>query len=639
MQSNLKPNKPVQQDTSAVLKRVRKRVYRQALLAGMLIILTVVIMFAVTSAWYTNIVQSSGLVFETSVWGFEGTVFVSEGGIKAAPGDEGIIELVAENESSELTAVSLNVSKAQMDEMMRKRIFFYIDTSKVRNNETMERIYLSNQDSYTYLLFSNQSLLLTETIHNDALLKWHWVYDVLGYYVQGTFVDGTMMVSEYLRPIEYEFDEARTTFTGGNGQLATIDGSKTAGQFLRELSAKDGYAGIIDISKAETTYDGRIYYPVAVNEATGEGVWAYLCTYSEIMTNTREDTTLGQQAGQGILPVYTATLTIAAQNSNYEAVQVSTSAALIDQINQALYSGTKAIIQLGGDVTLTQPLVIGNSMSQQVMVDLNGNTLTVDSGTYAEKAAGIQVSEGSALTLMNGTLTGTSRGYALSCSAAEIALSNVSITGVETALDVRDNKAVGTGDSKIRLEGCLINCSEEGIYLSGNGSDSAQTTQLIIENTTIDSGYIGVMGNGSNNQAGTDIQIICSVVKGYWAGVYHPQADSVLVISEGSSVSGYTGLTVKGGSVQILDSSIAGTGAQNTPTSAPMSGFNDTGDAIYIESNYGTEILVEIRGNSIVDSTYAQALRIFPNSSNVKVSIYGGTFSSDVSEYRMNDAS
>ena len=46
---------------------------------------------------------------------------------------------------------------------------------------------------------------------------------------------------------------------------------------------------------------------------------------------------------------------------------------------------------------------------------------------------------------------------------------------------------------------------------------------LIVENSTIDSDYIGIMGNGNatvgSGQWGTDIQIINSAVQGKWAGV------------------------------------------------------------------------------------------------------------------------
>lgn len=630
---NRKLNDPNQQTSSSVLKKVRKSVYKQALLAGLLIILTVVILFAVTAAWYTNIIQSSGLVFEASVWGFTGDVTLHDEVISAAPGDEGVVALTAESDSDEITAVSVNVSKAQMKEAIQQRLFFYVDTSKTRNNETMERIYLGNQDSYTYLLFSHATLMLTESVHNDALLKWQWVYDVLGYYVQGTWDGTSMTVTEYLRPIEYNYDDSVTTFDS-NGNLKTIDGTLTAGEFLYQLTQTDGYDGAILPTQAPNSGG---YYPISVDE-NGNGVWAYLCTYSEIMLNTIYDTELGEAARDAVNSAtepetYVAKVTLSAQNSNMEAIQVNTPTALVAELTEALDSSNKTVIQLGSSMTLSDPLLIGNnSQTQQVMLDLNGNTLTIDSGSYSDKAAGIQVGEGSSLTLVNGDLAGTGDGFAIDGAGAEITLSNVNISKVECALYVRDSEATSglNADAKVRLIGCNIECSEEGIYLSGNGTNSAQTTQLVVENTTINSGYIGVMSNGSENQAGTDIQIINSIINGKWAGVYHPQTNSTLTISNGSVISGYTGLALKGGTTNIIGSTIAGTGAQQEPTNLSLSGFCDTGDGIYIESNYGHEIILDISGTSSVTSTHGYALQVYPTTDNVHVAVHSGTFSTDL---------
>ena len=631
MRMNQKPNNSVQPTPSTALNRVRKSVYKQAMLAGLLIILTVAILFAMTAAWYTNVVQSSGLMMEASAWGFDGRVTLTGGSILAAPGEGGVVELTARSNSEKMTEVGVSVSKSAMDENIRKRIFFYVDTSAVRNGETMDRIYLNDRSSYTYTMFSQGTLMLTEEVHNDALLRWEWVYDVLGYYVQGSWNGSSMTVSEYLRPIEYKFDEALTTFDA-SGNLLTVDGGITAEEFLLDISRKDGYAGEISAPSNEGGY-----YPVAVDE-NGVGVWAYLCTYSDIMLNTDYDTRLGQAAAGGEnaegLPLsYQATLTITAQNSSIEATQISTPAALRLQLTEALDSGEKAVLRLENDIALDSALTIGGAeQTQQVMLDLNGHTLTTVSGTYADKAAGIQVGEGSRLTMMNGTLAGTGKGFALNGAGAEITLSGVTIADVETALYVRDYEAAGTGDAKIRLHDCNIDCSEEGIYLSGNGADSPQTTQLLVENTTINSGYIGIMSNGSDNQAGIDIQIINSEVTGMWAGVYQPQSEGSLCIS-GSTLTGYTGLALKGGTTRIMDSTVIGTGKEQEPVTAGMSGFNDTGDGVYIESNYDGEIRLEISGDSVIRSEQALALRIFPRTDNVSVAIHGGRFSSDVSDH------
>ena len=76
---------------SSALVRAKRHIFWQAGLAVTTIFLTIVIVFAMTAAWYTNIVQTSGLVFEAEAWGFDGQIVVNEEAIKAAPGDEGQI--------------------------------------------------------------------------------------------------------------------------------------------------------------------------------------------------------------------------------------------------------------------------------------------------------------------------------------------------------------------------------------------------------------------------------------------------------------------------------------------------------------------------------------------------------------------
>ena len=79
---------------SAVLKKAKQNIYWQAALAMMTIVLTLVIIFAMSAAWYTNIVQTNGLLIRAESWGFDGDIKVNSTAITAAPGDEGLIHLV-----------------------------------------------------------------------------------------------------------------------------------------------------------------------------------------------------------------------------------------------------------------------------------------------------------------------------------------------------------------------------------------------------------------------------------------------------------------------------------------------------------------------------------------------------------------
>lgn len=636
---------------------VQKNIYRQAALAGLTVVLTIVILFAMTSAWYTNIVQTSGLVFEAESWGFDGEIIVNDTPITAAPGDTGLVHLEVQNTSDSISAISVNVSKAGMLEEMQKRLFFYVDTHMTRDGETMDRVYLNNYEGYTYTIFSNGRLTLTEQINNAPQLKWQWVYDVLGYYVLAqpqdvtvatTATDGTtteettvqkMIIKEYLRPIEYDFDEATTTVTNENNQLVvtldTVDGKTDPYTYLWNLSKTDGYDG--EIQKDKQLDNG--FYPVDVDE-NGYGVYAYLCSYSEIELATKYDTKLGELAYQKAknpntltetetaMLSHTATLTISAQKNETTAINVNTLKAL----SRAISQGDADVIQLSSDITIPADGTLTIPKNTRVMVDLNGHTITSQDDTA------IKAEPGSSLTMINGTLTGTEstgKTYGISTTGAEVVMSQVTVSDFQYGIYMGDNEGSNELDSRVHMVGCTVNAETCAVFISGNGVLSDQKTQLIIENSELTSDNIVISGNGDtsgNGRWGTDIQITNSTITGnstkLSAGIYQPQQNSTLMVHS-STVSGYTGIAIKGGSVSIVDSKINGTGTTHNTPAFGGSGFSDTGDAVYIETNYDYEILLEISGSSTLTKKAAdsRSLRVYKeDATNVAVKIYSGTF-------------
>lgn len=632
------------------LFRMRKRVAMQAGLAVLTVVLTIVIVFAMSAAWYTNIVHTNGLTFQVEAWGFDGKIDAEDVTIVAGPGDDGLICLEAESDSDSISSLSVSISKAQMDKKMQQRLFFYADTTMVRNEETMERVYLNTQESYTYTLFSQGKLTLNETLHNDTQLKWMWVYDVLGYYVQGNYLSNSddIVITEYLRPIEYDYDASTwdtVTTSDENGNvvsvtkvLKTVDGKTTPEEFLQQLFKTDGYEG-----NALKTPTATGYYPVDVDEY-GNGVYAYLCSYTEIEQATQYDTDLGELAKKAAgdetveLPTYKAILTVSAQKNKNNVLNVTTLAGL----QAAIESGAADVIELTEDITVGSGETLVVSADTEAMIDLGGCTLTNASGSP------ITVKEGGSLTMINGAVTAAvekDSGYAFYAEGGDLVLSNVDITGYEAALRVTDSADTNVAalDSTIRVVDCDWKTTETAVLIYGNGSDSAQATRLIIEDSTIVSQTeYGICGNGSTGNEGTDIQIInstiTSVTDAVYAGIFHPQKNSTLTIYN-STVSGYTGLVIKGGDVSIVASTINGCGAKNS-AGFFGSGFADTGDAVYIETNYDYDIRLEISnamvtdtaGNeakrvSLLNSTYGYSLQVYEaDAENVTVKLCGGVF-------------
>lgn len=621
-------NKKAPQSANAVaLKKAKKNIVWQAGLALVTIVLTIVLVFAMTSAWYTNIVQTSGLTFEAEAWGFDGTITVNEAPIVAGPGDDGVIGLEVASNSETITAVGIQVSKARMSPEMQNRLYFYVDTQQTRNDETMSRVYLNNQDSYIYTLFGLGNLTLTETVHNDAQLKWHWVYDVLGYYVYGVETeDGSVQISEYLRPIEYDYDQATTMLIDDETglpmmEIKTVDGVTTPEEFLVALSETDGYPGTIDVTqKLESGY-----YPVEV-KTEGEsryGVYAYLCTYAEIELATRIDTALGKAAAEGTALQQRVDLTISAQKNKNSTINVTSLAGL----NEAIAEGQADVIQLSNNITVPEDASLTIQKDQKIMLDLNGNTVVCEHPTAA-----IRVDEGGSLTMMNGSVEAAPQVNAKNgvwAVGAEVVMSNVIFNGFDYGVRIADDEGEAARDSRIHLINCALDGSTAAVFVKGNGTESLQETQLVVEGCTLTSDSYCISGSGNAPADGTDIQIINSTLIGnpdaYSAGIYHPQRDGRLTIYN-SQITAYTAVAIKGGTVDIYGGTITGTGAAQEPT-AQKSGYSDTGDGIYIEANYGHDIVLTIDGDSVIKSENGKSLQVFePDAPNVTVRIISGVF-------------
>ena len=666
-------NDSAESSVSPELIKAQKNILMKAALAFLTIVLTIVILFAMTSAWYTNIVHTSGLVFEVESWGFSGEITVEQGPILAGPGDSGIIGLSMDGTAGEILDVSIGVSKEAMlnsigisgqestadTDAMKKRFFFYVDKPGIKNGEQVDRFYINSTEDYTYTVFSEGSIRISEDFSNVPELKWQWVYDVLGYYVRANDDgNGTFIVQEYLRPIEYDFDSATftevATVVEADGEeitipkkvIETIEGVPTE-VFLEEFSKNDGYAGeIIVIPEAgETatdtveTADGKKYYKVA------EGIYAYLCDYQEIESATEFDTVLGRLAGSkneeniGALR-FPATVNISVQNrEEQETVEVGTLSA------DVISGNSGKVIKLANDVALTESLVIPENAN--VEIDLNGKTISFPG--ISSKECAIEVPEGSSLLMLNGKVenenSAKKTGRGILASGAEVTLSGVEINGFDYGLRVTDNAATNKTDSVIRLYNCKTDAGTCGIYILGNGEASEQKTQLIIEKSELKAEGFVICGGGNPDSRGTDIRIINSILEGTgmdgWSvGIYQPQKDGETVIYK-STITARTGIALKAGVVEIIDSQIYGTGPYGDPGYA-VSGSKDTGDAVYIEANYGHPISLVIKGNSVLTANVEKclALRVYEEDApNVTVEIISGTFSSEVLENWVADGS
>ena len=603
------------------LRLLRKKVVVQALIAIQTVIITIALIFGMSAAWYTNVLQTSGLQFEAASWGFTGEVTVTNEPIEAAPGDDGVIGLSVTNQGEDMVDVAVHVSKEQMAEPMSQRLYFYVDTVDSRNGELMERVYINTRDSYTYSVLSYGELVLSKERSNDVFLKWQWVYDVLGYYFLGTVTETSSAedtkvvvqdVEDYLRPVEYDLDKA----VFEEGLLESVDGL-TVEEFVDQLAATDGYEN----DPVPTDMPG--YYMIDVDE-DGYGIWMYLCDWAQIQQATLYDSKLGENAANAIdqgtaREKYVARLTVVGQMTQAEYMDVTTVEQLVEQLN------TGAMLQLQQNLVLDEPITVGNGAKS--VLDLNGHTIT-----GPENSELMKLTDSANVTIINGKIIAQDATKdVISVSGSNLTMHNVSISGDgDDAVDISDEN--GMDDSCVRLFGCEIDVEGCAVYLRGNGDKSRTKTQLIIEKCTLKSNYITIMGNGTDDYWGTDIQIYQTTLEGKYAAIYQPQSDSLTRLTE-SKATGMCGIVIKGGDLDIVSGTIQGTGESKEPQ-IEGSGYTDTGDAVYVDCGYSVPIRVTISGNSEVISDKAYPIRVFePYGDYGSVIITGGTFSSDVSGF------
>lgn len=250
--------------------------------------------------------------------------------------------------------------------------------------------------------------------------------------------------------------------------------------------------------------------------------------------------------------------------------------------------GSPATIELLDDVDEGQMKFVKQGVD--ITIDLAGHTYTADAG----EAVHINAADVT-LTLKNGTITNsTASGYSDGLYAFEKS-NNLNLT----------------------LDGVTLSSRTQTLAVQGLTSNS---------NVTI-----------RNSELSSAEEL----------GIYYPPKSGTLTI-EDSTITGTTGIVLKGSALVVKgDTTIRGTGENKVPDdyytgTIGGAGFNDTGDALYVESGYNDRsIVVDVQGGTFT-SDKAYAVRFFQKEGEQTtyertIEISGGTFSSDVSEFLTDD--
>lgn len=274
---------------------------------GLAVLMIGAILFALTSAWYTNTIQANEITLKTAKWNFDGTITLdgeNNGTLGLGdlyPGDTRPLPVTIVNQDTRGVNVRVEADKSKMESPeMQQRLYLYVE--KTDENGVTTRHYINSLSGYLYTVAAKQTLRITDAgltpseneKQDKNTLHLQWVYDMTGYFLLGMVTENNNTITvagktadtqpEYLMPVTYDLDRAQF---GTDGKLSSVseyqETTKTYATtdrrnylmllFEQYISEYNSNAKPYD---DKTTISHGNYYAVDIDEETGYGVWLYL---------------------------------------------------------------------------------------------------------------------------------------------------------------------------------------------------------------------------------------------------------------------------------------------------------------------------------------------------------------------------
>lgn len=332
-----------------------------------------------------------------------------------------------------------------------------------------------------------------------------------------------------------------------------------------------------------------------------------------------------------------------------------------ETLQAAIAAAESGTVRLLTDIAQDSSLVI----NKNITLDLNGKTVT----NSADPMLTVKSSANAAV--KNGVIeTAANAGAVRARENSKLILEDVTITGKATTKDcpllsIKDDAEVTVaGGSTLSVQASPTDTTQPAIFIGSNNAADTPVVNIYgrVEGTP---GHYLISGNGSY-PATTYINIYDgAVVKSEKLAMYLPQPCVVNIT--GGTVEGYCGIGIKSGTLNISGGQVLGTANDSDLSDEHSRGdrmVND-GSAIVIDSNtgYTGDVNISISGSARIQSRFSTGIREIGNdaaATNVtalhitggtvlsgsgmaavqvrdvtaeKVSITGGSFSTDVSGY------
>ena len=405
-------------------------------------------------------------------------------------------------------------------------------------------------------------------------------------------------------------DEAISNWTSGT--LTLLADALNVADY--KFTAQSGQSLTLDLNGHRVTggapvllYGGNLTVKDSSNPQAGSIVGSSVSVYCFAGSFTLEGGTVGSD---------TSAMSIYAQTDYPMSIALNGGTVLCGSTlttSQAL--GSCAVYCNGAAVDLTvNGASVGSETAGQAIHIINANTVSIEGGTV--KSVGTTL-------LANG--------------------GDVSISGGRVEHVAADAKFAlqVSGSAHCTVSSGEIVSAGNGVYVGDFANPPQGDKQLIMTGGSIDADGIGIMSNG-NTPENITIDLSGGSIHGDGAALYSPNPNETVYISGTAALSGNTGVAVKGGTVVISGGTITATGPK-TDAAANLSGFTNTGDAIYVEDNYPDHNPTVIISDGTIESGNGYALQYYTDETDATVATgyieaSGGTFSSKQATSELNSS-
>lgn len=406
------------------------------------------------------------------------------------------------------------------------------------------------------------------------------------------------------------------------------DTTISGGTFIQSLKTASGYpqvvmTGVVDGYTAITKITGGTYIN---NKSTKDNIFHGLGKATsanfEVSGGSFNKTISDGYCSDGFIPTKNADGTYGVKEGKYVAAVGSTKyETLADAIRLAAAGKT---ITLLDDISLSSTVTI----NKKVTIDLNQKTLT---GT--DKYI-LNIGANGNVTIMNGTINVSDSGSAITAYGT-LALDDVDITGKATdySLLYVNQKANVTidKDTTITATDATSSAPYPAIFISGQDSDgNTYDPTLNIYGTVSAAKAPAIQGNGTDRGTSHINIYDGALIKSNKLAIYLPQICDVNIT--GGTVTGYCGIGIKSGTLNISGGTVQGVANDNDigDQYSQTNGISYDGSAILIDSyiGYAGNVTINISDNAKIESLHSTAIREIGNDKSqtnmVALNITGG---------------